>query len=333
MKAHATGADLPSRCRRTTARVLVAGLLLASAACNPDGAGVESDLPVVVATTSIAGDIVSNVVGPNATVEVIIGRGVDPHDFTPSARQAATIAGADLIVAFGLGLEEGLDDVLEAAAESGTPIVEIGPAVDPTEAGEDHAAENQSSDEPDGETVAEDHDGLDPHVWQDPIRMAQATTSIAEALTNVASDVDWAARAEAYRTAIEELDAEVRTIIDTIPSDRRSIVTNHESLGYFADRYGLDVIGVVIPGGSTLGEPSAAELADVVGTLETTGVRAIFAENTASSKLADVLASEIGSNVGVYQVYSDSLGEEGSPGDTYVGMIRANAETIAGALR
>jgi zinc/manganese transport system substrate-binding protein len=120
--------------------------------------------------------------------------------------------------------------------------------------------------------------------------------------------------------------------LSPIPPEARKIVTNHEASGYFADRYGFEIIGTVIPGGSTLAEPSAADIADLVNELREEGVTAIFAENTNPTVLAETVAAELGSEVEVFELYSDSLGEPGSGADTYIGMIRSNAETVATAL-
>jgi zinc/manganese transport system substrate-binding protein len=117
-----------------------------------------------------------------------------------------------------------------------------------------------------------------------------------------------------------------------VPDERRILVTNHDSLGYFADRYGFEVVATVIPGGSTLGEPSSAELAELVALIGETGVPAIFAENVEPSTLAEAVAAEAGSGVAVVELYTDSLGEAGSGADTLIGMLLTNAERIAGAM-
>jgi zinc/manganese transport system substrate-binding protein len=321
---------------------------------------------VIVATTSILGDVVRNIVGDAATVEVIMGPGSDPHDFEASAQQVEAILAADLVVANGLLLEEGLVDILETAEAEGTPVVELAGMLDPipfadphghsdeehsedehdhgdeehSEDEHDHGDEEHSEDEHDhGDEAKEegdDHDHAhgdeDPHFWQDPARMAIAVGIIAEQLATIEPSVDWAATADAYAAELTALDAEVEALLSGIPEESRKIVTNHEAFGYFAARYDFEVIGTVIPGGSTLAEPSAADLADLIGEIQEEGVTAIFADNINPSALAEAVAAELGTEVGVFELYSDSLGEPGSPGETYVGLIRANAETVATAL-
>jgi zinc/manganese transport system substrate-binding protein len=165
--------------------------------------------------------------------------------------------------------------------------------------------------------------------------MAAAVEHIAEELAATVDGLDTPAfrdRVTAYLHDLEALDAEVEAILATVPPAQRTLVTNHEVFGYFADRYGFDVLGAVIPGGTTLAEPSGADLAALAQLVEDAGVRAIFAETSAPTRLADALAAE-GADVEVVEVYSESLGEAGTDGATYLGMVRANAERIAAALR
>nr|MCU0281452.1 metal ABC transporter substrate-binding protein [Acidimicrobiia bacterium] len=128
------------------------------------------------------------------------------------------------------------------------------------------------------------------------------------------------------------LDAEIEASLAAVPPEQRKLLTNHHALGYFADRYGFEVIGAIIPGGSTLAAPSPADLAELVDLLRQAGVRAIFAETTQSADLAEALAAELGGQVAVVSLYTGSLGEAGSGADTYIGMQRSNAERIAAAL-
>ena len=164
--------------------------------------------------------------------------------------------------------------------------------------------------------------------------MADVAAGLGEALA--AADPSCAAAhreaAAAYRQQLDALDAEIAGILAAVPLAHRKLVTNHHAFGYFADRYGFEVVGAIIPGGSTLAEPSAADLAALVEILRSEGVRAIFTETTQSADLAEALAAELGGQVAVVSLYTGSLGEPGSGADTYIAMQRMNAERIAAAL-
>lgn len=294
---------------RLLVAVTVAATLLL-AACSSEPA--DDDEVTVVATTTILGDVARNVAGDRAVVEVLIPVGVDPHDFIPSSQQVAMIARADLVVANGLGLEEALLDVLHAAAGDGVTILEVAPQLDPI--------------------PFADGDALDPHVWMDPVRMKTAALAIAEALFLIEQDDAFHAAAEAYNADLDEAHRRIEELLGPIPDDRRKLVTNHDSLGYLADRYGFTVIGTVIPGGSSLGDPSSAHLAELVATINREQVPAIFADTTRPTALAEVVAAEAATEVAVVELYTGSLGEPGSGADTLIGMLLLDARRIAEAL-
>ncbi len=270
----------------------------------------------IVATTSIVGDILANVVGDAATVEVLIPVGADPHDFRPSARHVAAIAGADLVVAVGLSLEEGLADALLAAVDDGANVLEIGPHVDPL------VRDDSGGDDPD--------DSWDPHVWLDPTRVAAAVDVIVAELNRIAPESDWGGAA-AYRTELEAADSAIAEILAAVPASSRLLVTSHDSMRYFADRYGFEIVGVITPGGSSLAAPSASDLAALVELMTTHRVGAVFAETTETANLAESVAEEAG-DIPVVELYTGSLGEAGSGGATLIDMLLTNARRIAAAL-
>ncbi len=306
---------------------------------------------LIVATTTILGDVVANLVGSDAEVVVLLPVGADPHDYRASSAQVALLNDADLVVANGLGLEEGLIDVLESVEADGVNVLEVGEFLDPIEfgeAGHDHEDEHGDHDEGDHEDEHghddegdhEDehgheghvHTGADPHFWFDPLRVAEAAKLIADELAAVDPSIEWAARAAAYVSELEALDSEIQSILAGIPPGDRKLVTNHDALGYFAARYGFEIVDTVIPGGATLADPSSAELAALVETMRDEGVTVIFAETIESSDLAEAVAAEVGSSVAVVELYTGSLGEPGSGADTLTGMLRVNAQRIADAL-
>jgi ABC-type Zn uptake system ZnuABC Zn-binding protein ZnuA len=178
-----------------------------------------------------------------------------------------------------------------------------------------------------------DHGDGDPHVWLDPTRTAQMVANIAAALS--AADPDgaggYAARLAAYQNELAALDVQIAERVALVREDRRIIVTNHEALGYFADRYGLTIVGTVIPGGAAGSEPSAGEIADLLEVIAQNNVTAIFAENTVSPGLAEQLAGQAGIQI-VASLYIDALGEPGSGAETYINLMRYNTRAIVEAL-
>lgn len=342
---------------RRSSVALACVLAVALAGCGDggaadDGAGPDGG-PRVLVTTAILGDVVADVLADTgAEVEVLMPSGVDPHAYEPSAADGLALREADLVVANGLGLEESLLDVLDAAADDGALVVEVAEQVDPlTVAGdgehaaaddghadedEEHAGEDDGhADEDDEDDHADegDHGGLDPHVWLDPVRVGEVARVVADAYAEV--DPEAAATVEAnaadVAATMDALDDELQELVATLPSERRRVVSNHEALGYLAARYDLDVVATVLPGTSTDVDVTAAAFTELVGTIREAEVPAIFADTSSSDRLAQSLASELG-DVEVVELFTESLGEPGSGADTVAGMIRTNVERIVEAL-
>lgn len=312
---------------RRHSTILAFAFALLVTACG-DQADPNDRLNIVV-TTNILGDVVSNVAGDDASVEVLMPVGVDAHDFQASSAQVARIREADLVVAIGLGLEEGLESILAAAASDGVRVLEVAPLLDPIPASsgtDDH----DDDDEPD-DAHDDEHD-VDPHVWMDPIRMADAARLIADRLKNIDPGFDWEGRAEAYALELLEANTQIEALLATVAPADRMMVTNHGSFGYFAARYGWEIVGTVIPGGSSLADPSSAELAELVETINDLGVRAIFVETSGPDTLARVVAEVVGEQVEVVELHTESLGEPGSEAGTLIGMLLENARRITDSL-
>lgn len=283
-------------------------------ACAPGG---DPDGGVVV-TTNILGDITRAVVGDEAEVTVLMKPDADPHSFGVSAQEAATIEDASLVVHNGLGLEEGVLRNVESAEEAGVPALAVGEHVDPLP---------YTSDESEGEP--------DPHFWTDPRRVATAVDLIAE---NVVEEVD-GVDADAVRANADAYGAELTTLhewmtdeFDTIPSGNRKLVTNHHVFGYLADGYGFEVVGAVIPSGTTLASPSASDLSSLAETVEAAGVRAVFADSSQPDRLATVMAEEAGVEIDVIPLFSESLTADDGGAATYLDMMRANTTAIVTGL-
>lgn len=301
--------------------VLLVLIALVGAACSSNSDNDQANGGVrVVATTTMLGDVARSIVGESGTVEVLLPIGADPHDFQPSSSQVASIHAADLVVANGLGLEEGFSDVLAAASADGANVIEVAVLVDPVTFEDRQPCGNDAG------------GSCDPHVWLDPERDALTALIIGEELAVAHPTVDWSARVDEYAAALASSDRSIQRVLSVVPEDERILVTGHDSLGYFADRYGFEVIGSVIPGGSALSEPSSADLAELVRAINKTGVRAIFAETTQPTALASAIASETDHPVQIILLYTGSLGPPGSGAETLIGMLETNAARIADGL-
>ncbi len=293
-------------------------------ACGSADSGTD-ERPLVIATTTILGDLVANTAGDAVQVEVLMPVGADPHDFALSARQAAHLRDATLVVANGVGLEEALLDVLAAAEQDGVEVMRVGELLNP----QPFVAGPTSGSYGDVEGSGSDgnEQGLDAHVWMDPIRMVDAVDLIAQRI-NASTGVDIAASAAAYQSRILELHEEIVLMIDGVSPERRKMVTNHFSFGYYATRYGITLLGTVIPTATTGAETSAADFAALVSLLKREGVSVVFASVTEPTTLADALAEEVGYEVKVVKLYTGSVGEAGSGAETYIDMMRSSTRLI-----
>lgn len=307
--------------------------------------GEAASSPVnVVATTTVLGDVAAQIVAcanPESTTTTLMPIGADPHDFAPSSEQVAQMVTAQVVIANGLGLEAGLDDALDNAASDGATVIEIAEMVDPIPFGDgshdDHSDESKEDDH--GDEAKEDahagdehaHGDEDPHFWLDMNRMATAAQIIGDELAadNGQAYADCGAQiADEIRTA----EVEVRALLESVPADKRVLVTDHEALGYFAAAYGYEIAGTVIPAGTTLAEPSSSELAELVQVMKEEGVDVIFANTANPTALAEAVANEVGGDTQVVSLFVESLGEPGSGAEDYISMMRANAELISSAL-
>jgi zinc/manganese transport system substrate-binding protein len=299
-------------------RLLTLALVSALALTGCVGAQSEVDQPLVVATTTIVGDLVDQVGHGIVRLEVLMPIGVDPHDFRPSADQTADLRAADLIVTSGLGLEQGLVDTLAVARAEGVPILELGDELGPRSMGGDDAAT------------------LDPHWWLDPNRAAAAISLIAERLSANADDPAACLRLAPMVYAAEAnytmLGHQMASALHRVPPEHRRLFTSQDELGYLADRFGFEVGGVIVESGATGPRSDPDRLADLADIMQAEGIHAVFSDSTESGELAEALAAEVGGETEVVALHLCSLGEPGSGAETYFEMMSTNAELIAGAL-
>ena len=275
----------------------------------------------VVATTSLIGDVVAQVGGELIDLTVLMTAGQDPHSYEPAPADLTKVASADIIFVNGWGLEEGLLDNLETIGEKGV-IVPVSAGIRPLTLAEE-----------DGHN----HGGVDPHVWwsihnvEDWVQNIQAVLETADP----AHQANYASQAEAYKTQLSTLDDEIHAILDEVPAEKRQLVTNHNTLGYFAYEYSHKIIGTVFSASSTLAEPSAQELTTLVQTMSEAQSCVLFTENTVSDQLAQTVKAELShcAEVQVVTLYSDALGPAGSGAESYLGYMKTNATLIANALK
>ena len=322
---------------------------------------VSLETPLIVVTTNILGDVVTSMVGDLFEVETIMPPGADPHVFQASAQQVNLMMEADLLVVNGANFEEGLLDVIESVESDGVMVLEAISFVeviesdghddhddhdDHDEEGHDDHDDHDDHDE-EGHDDHDDHDeeghddhahhdhgGVDPHFFTDPARMASVVGGFTAFLVENFPDVDQEsllANSNAYLSELNSLDSEVEEMLSSIPEGSRKLITNHSVFAYFADRYDFEILGSIIQSSSTLDSASAKDLADLVSVIEDENVSAIFADAATSDALAQVLAEEAG-NIEVITLFTESLGEAGSVGSTYLDMVRTNGELITGGL-
>ncbi|MDQ3247734.1 MAG: metal ABC transporter substrate-binding protein, partial [Chloroflexota bacterium] len=280
----------------------------------------------VVATTSLIADVVANVGGDRVELLTLIPPGVDPHGYTATPADLRTLSDAHAIFVNGLGLEESMASVLENP-DGNAIVVWVNSGVETLDAAEaEHA--DEAADE--GELH---HDGSDPHTWLNVQNVMHWVENIEHVLgeldpANVAAYENSAAT---YSATLAALEREVRTAAESVPAERRKLVTDHDALGYFAATYGFAVVGAVIPSFSTLAVGSAQELAALQDQIEAEAVTAIFVGASANPALSAQIANDLG--IAVVVIYPESLSDASGPAATYVAMMRYNINAIVDALR
>ena len=294
--------------------------------------GVTPDLaPAPIATTTIWADITSAVLC-GVPVTAIVPTGADPHTFEAPIAARADIAAAGFVVANGLDLEEGLLDLLETVEAEGVTVLHMTDHVEVLAPGDDDEHDDKHDDHSDETTTDEhddhDHSAGDPHIWLDPMRVAAGIGAIVEAAVDAGHDAEAiTACAEDYRSELTALDAEISELVASVPATSRNLVTNHDALGYFADRYDFTVIGTVIPSTSTMAATNPADLADLAALIEESGVTTIFTDAESSDVDAAALAERL-DGVRVTPLLTGSLTSGVEDGRDYVTLMRTNAERI-----
>jgi len=316
---------------RIIPKILTAALPLLAACAGADETA--NDRPTVAVTTSVLASIVTELVGDAARVVAIIPDGADPHDFSPSAKDVETLNTAALVVANGLDLEEGLEDVLEnlsaervffAADHVTTRSLkdeDHDENADHDDDKDDHGHDGDADHDHDKDDHG--HDGSDPHIWLSPFTVSEFIPALSAALSATLGS-DFASAADEMVAKLLQLDADIAAQVNALAACE--LVTGHDELGYFADRYGCEVIGTVIPSSTTSAEATAKQLAELKDIIDEHDVRAIFTGVGTPQKVAERIAKETG--VQLVELATHVVGEE----KNYDQFMRSVADTIVNAL-
>jgi ABC-type Zn uptake system ZnuABC Zn-binding protein ZnuA/ABC-type Mn2+/Zn2+ transport system permease subunit len=298
--------------RVATVTAALAALALLGAGCGGSGDGGAGKLDVVATTTQLS-DFVRNVGGEAVEVDQILQPNTDPHDYEPRPSDVEGAAGAELVFASGDNLDAWIDQVISDSG-SDAEVIDVGAQVPIRLPGESSGAEASK---------------YDPHWWHDPRNAEAAVRQIERALAaaDPSHRVIFKRNADAYLSELKALDAGIAKCIDSVPASRRKLVTDHDGFGYFANRYGIEVLGAVIPSQTTQAQASAKDLSELAKTVEAEDVMAIFPESSLSPKVAEAVARQTGASAD-YTLYGDTLGPEGSSGETYLRMEEANADEM-----
>jgi ABC-type Zn uptake system ZnuABC Zn-binding protein ZnuA len=293
---------------RTPALLLIALALALVSGCGDEDEGEAGASIDAVATTTHVADLVRQVGGERIGVDGIMPSGADPHDFEPRPSDAAALSEADVVFRSGGDIDEWLGELIESAGGDATEVM----LLDSVSGMEGEGGE------------------LDPHWWQDPRNAILAVAAIRDALAEADPDgrAGYERNAATYTRELRRLDTDIERCIQRVPPDKRKLVTTHDALGYFAERYDIEVIGAVIPSLSTQAQPSARDVNELVEQIEDEGVEALFPEVAVSQRLEQAISRESGAEVG-RELWTDSLGPDGSGAETYLDAMRANAAALA----
>jgi ABC-type Zn uptake system ZnuABC Zn-binding protein ZnuA/ABC-type Mn2+/Zn2+ transport system permease subunit len=299
----------PRRGGLALAGALVAALLVAG--CGSSGS--DSGKVSVVATTTQIGDFTREVGGDAVDVHQILAPNTDPHDYEPRPDDVTTTADAKVVFENGDNLDAWMAKVVDDSG-SDAKVVDLGASVPVSLPGESGGPEASR---------------YNPHWWHDPRNAEEAVRQIAAQLSQIDPQdrATFQANASTYLVKLKTLDAGITKCMDTVPSQERMLVTDHDAFPYFANRYGIQVVGAVIPSQTTQAQPNAQDLSNLADLVRKEHVKAIFPESSLSPKLAETIGSETGASSD-YTLYGDTLGPADSTGDTYLHMEEANADQM-----
>jgi len=298
--------------------VIALVLLVAPMACQAGILNGTGSKKSIVVTYSILGSIVQELVGNEANVIVSIPNGLDPHEWEPSAKDIEAINKADLVIQNGLGLEGGMQKTLATAQSQGVKFFTASDYITVRHVG---LGEGIPSGDPDQAIGA-----ADPHLWMDPLAMKSIVSSLAIEL-NKDFNLNVSSQAIDLENRLDSLDKEIANMVAVIPVSDRKLVTGHESMGYFAQRYNFKLTGVIVPSLSSEADVSAADLASLKQVIIDSQVKAVFTEIGTSPNVAKAIGDETG--VKVIELTTHALPADGS----YFTFMRDIASVITDGLK
>jgi ABC-type Zn uptake system ZnuABC Zn-binding protein ZnuA len=320
----------------------IVSFILAGCQSAQPGQSVEPGSLRVIATATFLADIAQQVAGDRLVIDSLVPVNVDPHTFQPTPRDIARIADSQVLIVNGAGFEEWLEEALQNAGGERL-VITASAGLEMRASEQDLHDDDLDADEPDDHGHEGDadsdapndhgHEG-DPHFWLNPLHAIHYAENIREGLIQVdpGGAVIYRANASQYIEQLHELDTWIQAQVAQIPLERRLLVTNHESFGYFADRYGFQIVGTIIPSISTGAAPSAQELARLVDEIREAGVIAIFLETGANPQLAQQLGQETGVQV-IADLYTHSVASTDGSAPDYIAMMKYNTTKIVEALK
>jgi len=313
--------------QRTLAAVAsIAATALTMTACTTDAgesSAQDDATATVMATTTQLGSIAEQITDcAGGQTTTLMSAGDDPHQFEASSAEIIDMISADLVIANGLGLESSLQGSLDNAQADGAEVMEVAPQLDPIPMDahdhEDHAGHDH------------EHGAYDAHIWMDVSRMADGAELIGEKIAEVTGDEQYVTCGVEVADELRVTDAEIEELLSEVDSAR--LVTDHAAYGYFADRYGIDISGVVIPGGSTDGEPSSQDLTELTALLDDKGADALVTSKATTNRMITALAEETDQDLPVVELYESAIGEPDSDVATYQDAMLYNAKALVEAL-
>lgn len=313
--------------------VSLAGLLLASCTTDTGAVGEAADgdaTATVVATTTQMGSLAEQVTEcAGGATQILMSPSDDPHQFEASSAQIVDMIQADLVVSNGLGLESAMQRSIDNAVTDGAEVVELAPELDPlpVSADDQHDHGEETHDHAEHE---HDHGEYDAHVWMDVSRMADGAELLGEEIAAATGDDTYVSCGTEVAEELRDVDAEIAEIMAELDAPR--LVTDHAAYNYFADRYGVEITGVVIPGGSTDAEPSSQDLAALAKVLNDQEADALVTSKANTNRLVTALAGETNGAVPVVELYENAVGEPGSDAETYQDAMLYNANAMADAI-